>query len=66
MSPETMSRKYLLAVISPMPPGGPESSHVHFPSTYSKTAPAHIHAGARAQKNKAEYLLVLQKMRDGK
>lgn len=37
MSPETMSRKNLLAISSRNPPGGPEPSHTHLPSTYSRT-----------------------------
>lgn len=37
MSPETISRKYFLAVVSPKPPGGPEPSKTHLPSTYSRT-----------------------------
>lgn len=37
ISPETISRKYFLAVFSPKPPGGPEPSQTHLPSTYSRT-----------------------------
>lgn len=37
MTPAMISLKYLLAELSPIPPGVPAGSHTHVPSTYSKT-----------------------------